>query len=166
MYKIYGLTDLKTGNVFYVGSTRQKYISKRKCGHVERAREGKRTAKLYKIIRDLNFEIGFTLLEEFEGNEDYRWEKEQEWIDKLKPSGNTQSAKGKPPFMGGHNRIDLPKKITDKLGKMPDYELAFIAGVGKKKIMIERHKRKIPSYAKTTGNDGKIKKGEPHRRWR
>lgn len=165
MYKIYGLTDLKTGKIFYIGCTKQKYICKRKGNHVERAKEGKRTANLYKLIRKLNFEIGYVVLEEFQGNKLDSLEKEQEWIEKIKPKGNTQSAKGEPPFMAGHNRIELKEEIIKKLGTIPDYELAEIARVGKKKIMTERHKRGIKSYAETTGNDGKIKKGEPHRRW-
>lgn len=70
-----------------------------------------------------------------------------------------------PPANGGWNRKTLPDRIIAVLGTVPDWKLAEQAGVSKKRIMDERHRRGIPSYAAATGNDGKIKLGEPHRRW-
>lgn len=165
MYKIYGLNSSRTGKVFYVGSTKQKYVSKRKCHHVERAKEGIRTAKLYEIIRGLSYQISFVILEEFEGNQEIAWEKEQFWIDKLNPVGNTDKAKGTPPKMGGHNRLEIESDVIDKIGTMPDYKLAEQAGISKYTIARRRRNLGIKSYAEQTGNDGKIKKGEKHRRW-
>ena len=67
--------------------------------------------------------------------------------------------------MGGWNKKDLPKEILDKLGKEPDYILAKKAGVCKPCIARRRRALNIPSYAESTGNNGKIKLGDPHRRW-
>lgn len=70
-----------------------------------------------------------------------------------------------PPNMGGWNRLALNADIISQLGEMPDYKLAEIAGVNKSKIADERRARGIQSYAQRTGNNGKIKVGEAHRRW-
>lgn len=70
-----------------------------------------------------------------------------------------------PPLMGGWNKAVLPASITAALGSMPDYKLAELAGVSKKAIANERRSRGILDYAAATGNDGRIKRGEPHRRW-
>jgi hypothetical protein len=70
-----------------------------------------------------------------------------------------------PPNMGGWNKIALPQSVIEALGTLPDAALGFASGVSKKRIIVERHKRGIASYATTTGNDGRIKLGEPHRRW-
>lgn len=70
-----------------------------------------------------------------------------------------------PPSMGGWNRVDLGAEIVALLGTAPDHEIARRAGVSKKRIMKERHARELPSYAERTGFDGRIKVGEPHRRW-
>ena len=70
-----------------------------------------------------------------------------------------------PPNMAGWNRITLSEEIISILGTMPDHAVAKIAGVNKKKITDERNRRGIRSYASATGNDGRIKVGEPHRRW-
>lgn len=70
-----------------------------------------------------------------------------------------------PPNMAGWNRKALPAEIESQLGKMPDYQLAAAAGVDKSVIARLRRKRGIPSFAASTGNDGRIRSGEPHRRW-
>jgi hypothetical protein len=70
-----------------------------------------------------------------------------------------------PPNMGGWNRTNLTADIVAKLGSMPDYKLAEIAGTAKSKIAKERRRLGIPSYAAATGNDGRMRVGEPHRRW-
>lgn len=71
-----------------------------------------------------------------------------------------------PPLMGGHNKITLSEDIINLLGKMPDAKLAKLANCSKPVINRARLARNIKSYAETTGNDGKIKKGEKHRRWK
>lgn len=70
-----------------------------------------------------------------------------------------------PPAMGGHNRIDVAPSVIKLLGTMPDYQLATSAGCSKYKIARLRNSLGIKSYAEITGNNGKIKKGDPHRRW-
>lgn len=70
-----------------------------------------------------------------------------------------------PPSMGGHNRIVIPDWVISKMGTMSDQKLADLFGCNKTQIMRARNKLGIPSYAQQTGNDGRIKCGEPHRRW-
>jgi len=159
MYKIYGLTAKGSEEIFYVGCTKQKDINKRKNNHIEKAKENKRTAKVYNLIRNHSYKINLIVLETFESDQKVAWIKEQEWIDKLKPEGNTQSAKGNPPEIGGWNKIELPQVTIEKLGTMSDRDLSIISNVSKTKIMRTRQKLGIKSYAEKTGNDGKIKKG-------
>lgn len=64
-----------------------------------------------------------------------------------------------PPPMGGWNRIELPDECISQLGKMPDKKLGELYGVSKYTIQYRRHELGIESYSKTTGNDGKFKKG-------
>lgn len=82
------------------------------------------------------------------------------------PAANDKSKMKPPPKMGGHNFIELSKDIINKLGTMPDYKLAEIANVSKKRIIRERHKLGIKSYAEITGNSGKFHKGMAHPRWK
>lgn len=70
-----------------------------------------------------------------------------------------------PPNNGGWNRIELPPEVIALLGSMPDYRLAKIAGVNKTLIRRARSSRGISSYAETSGSNGRIRVGEPHRRW-
>lgn len=70
-----------------------------------------------------------------------------------------------PPSMGGWNKRSLADDIVAQLGTMPDYRLAELAGVSKPVIRRERTARGIPSYAEASGNNGRIRVGEPHRRW-
>lgn len=71
-----------------------------------------------------------------------------------------------PPDMAGHNRIELPEDVIALLGQMPDHELATQAGVSKKRIMVERQARSIPSFAKRTGKTGQFRKGNYPGRWK
>jgi len=64
----------------------------------------------------------------------------------------------KPPMMAGHNRIDLPKECINKIGKLPDYILAREFNVSKYCIARNRRNLNIPSYAISTGNNGKFSK--------
>mgnify|MGYP000929291322 CR=1 FL=1 len=61
--------------------------------------------------------------------------------------------------------LGIPQEIIDQFGTMPDYKLAEIAGCSKPVIARRRKILGIKSYAEQTGNNGKIKKGDPHRRW-
>jgi hypothetical protein len=61
--------------------------------------------------------------------------------------------------------VELPASCLARLGTMPDYKLAAEYGVSKRTIMRRRHHEGIPSYAAQTGNSGRIRVGEPHRRW-
>lgn len=70
----------------------------------------------------------------------------------------------------GQDRGASQRKIIslidiEMIGKHPDYVLAKKIGVSKNFIWSYRQKHKIPSYAETTGNDGKIKQGRPRRKW-
>jgi len=70
-----------------------------------------------------------------------------------------------PPSHGGWNKKVLPQSVISRLGSIPDYLLANEAGVDKSVIAKTRVAAGIQSYAETTGNNGRIKKGEAHRRW-
>ena len=70
-----------------------------------------------------------------------------------------------PPKTGGYNRINFPDWVIAKMGTMSDQKLANLFGCHKSQITRRRNKLSIPSYAQKTGNDGRIKRGEPHRRW-
>ena len=71
----------------------------------------------------------------------------------------------KMPIVAGWNKITLPQSIIDKMGSMPDYKLAELAGVSKSVIARNRRALGIESYAQKTGNDGKAKKGDYPKRW-
>jgi hypothetical protein len=70
-----------------------------------------------------------------------------------------------PPPMGGWNRLTLSQDIIDRLGTEPDYIIGNSAGVCKSVIARMRKRLGIASYAFATGNNGRIRIGEPHRRW-
>lgn len=59
----------------------------------------------------------------------------------------------------------LPDECVALLGTMPDYKLGERFGFDKGVISRRRKKEGIPSYAARTGNNGRIREGEPHRRW-
>lgn len=67
---------------------------------------------------------------------------------------------------GQSQRVILDLTFISRLGSEPDYIIANDAGVSKFVVARYRKKMNIPSYAEKTGNNGKIKKGEPHRRWK
>jgi hypothetical protein len=69
------------------------------------------------------------------------------------------------PPMGGWNKLELLPEHEAQLGQIPDYKLAELAGVDKSVVQRCRRDRNIQSYAERTGNNGQIRKGEPHRRW-
>lgn len=70
-----------------------------------------------------------------------------------------------PPNMGGWNKKTLPQEIVNQIGKMPDTQLAQIAGVDKTTIRRLRHKMGVPSYGESFGYNTCFKKGQPHPRW-
>lgn len=71
-----------------------------------------------------------------------------------------------PPYMAGHNRINVPTECLSQLGKKPDYLLGAEFGLCKSIIARARRERNVPSYAALTGNNGKYVVGmERHPRW-
>lgn len=87
-----------------------------------------------------------------------------EWVT---PRENTHHAISNGVFKltAGWNKITLNDDIISKLGTMPDYKLAKLAGCSKPVIRQNRIDRGIPSFAAKTGNNGRFKKGDPHPRW-
>jgi hypothetical protein len=79
----------------------------------------------------------------------------------IEASGNLSRMKP-PPKMGGWNKLEIPKDIIEDMGKCPDYVLAKRMGIDKSIIMKRRNSMGIPSYAETTGNNGKFKKEVIH----
>lgn len=62
------------------------------------------------------------------------------------------------------SEINLPDYIINRLGKEPDYKLAQELGCSKFVIAKHRKLAGIESYAQLTGNDGRIKNGQPIRK--
>ena len=67
---------------------------------------------------------------------------------------------------GASQRKHISDADMERLGRVPDYILATEAGVSKNYIWALRRKHNIKPYSVLTGNDGRIKIGEAHRRWR
>lgn len=80
-------------------------------------------------------------------------------------AGGSRANSKAPPPMGGWNKITIPDAVIERLGTVPDKALAREIGADKSVIASARKARGIPSFAAQTGNDGRIRKGEPHRRW-
>lgn len=59
----------------------------------------------------------------------------------------------------------LPESCLARLGTVPDYVLAAEFNVDKGVIARRRKRAGIASFAARTGNNGRIRAGEPHRRW-
>lgn len=70
-----------------------------------------------------------------------------------------------PPPTGGWNKKPIPPEVDQYLGRLPDYKVAEQFDIPKRAVQRRRKKLGISSYAQLTGNDGRIKQGEPHRRW-
>lgn len=164
-FRVYALVNPMDKSIFYVGSSFQKYTCKRKANHLEEARKGMITKKC-EIIRELNFNIDLIELFKGHGNLKNQLDKEQEFIELYKPIGNIVGAYSIPPPMGGHNKTYFTEEDLVLLGTMPDYKLAEKLNSNKYTIARIRRERNILSYAKFTGNNGKIKFGEAHRRWK
>ncbi len=79
---------------------------------------------------------------------------------------NANEGGNKPPCMAGWNKKELPVEAIEKLGKISDRMLASEYGIEKTKIMRERKKRGITSYASTTGQNGKFDGKGVHPRWK
>ena len=76
----------------YVGATRQP-ISGRMSGHRRDAKMGKKMGKIQEGIRKCGYDFNYILLESCMVNSsDEKRMREQEWIDKLKPSLNMNRA--------------------------------------------------------------------------
>lgn len=158
-FRVYALIDHTNNKIFYVGSSRQFHLCKRKANHIEDAKKGIQTKKC-DIIRKCNYSIQLIILFEGIGNKEFQIEKEQFFIDIFKPIGNISGARSVPPKMGGHNKVEISQEIYDQLGKIPDYKLGNKYNLSKEVIMRARKENSIPSYAQSTGNDGRMKKGE------
>lgn len=66
-----------------------------------------------------------------------------------------------PPWKGGWNKVELPIEAIALLGTMSDDALGERFGVSKKRIMAERHARSVPSFASSSGQDGRYGSGRP-----
>jgi len=76
---------------------------------------------------------------------------------------------GIPRLPDPHNvpsEVVLDLVTISQLGTQPDYKIAEVLGISKFVIAKHRKRMGIPSYAEATGNNGKIKAGEKHRRWK
>jgi hypothetical protein len=82
------------------------------------------------------------------------------------PASNNLHRMKSPPYMGGWNKIEIPKEIISDIGKYPDYILAEKIGVCKTVIARIRRNLKIKSFAESTGNNGQFKKGGYPLRWK
>jgi hypothetical protein len=67
--------------------------------------------------------------------------------------------------MAGWNRKTFAEEILSKLGTLPDYRLAQVAGCTKKAIARVRRERGIKSFAKITGRNGQFQRGHFPARW-
>lgn len=85
---VYGIKDIRSGDLIYVGSTRQRLLCMRKGDHTKPTKK-QRPVHLYIADHGGWDAYTFECLEdgEFETLTDLR-KKEQEWIDKLTPSQN------------------------------------------------------------------------------
>lgn len=86
MIKIYQILDLTNGNC-YIGSTQQKYLSKR----ISRHREATNTCSSKQIIQNGDYIVN--VLEEFE-DFDIRKERERFWINNKKNCINKNKLNG------------------------------------------------------------------------
>lgn len=73
----------------------------------------------------------------------------------------SKGRQSKPPYMAGHNKIELSHDIIELLGTMSDAQLGRMFGLSKTKISRERKSRNIQAYPSQT----RFKKGAPHPRW-
>ncbi len=60
---------------------------------------------------------------------------------------------------------EIPPECVARLGMVPDYVLGAEFGFEKGVIARRRKRDGIASFAERTGNNGRIRVGEPHRRW-
>lgn len=82
------------------------------------------------------------------------------------PASCDRTRNSPPPAGRKFEAIELPADIISKLGTMPDYKLAEMAGVSKKLITRRRNALGIKSYAERTGSTGQYKLGNFPARWR
>ncbi len=109
---IYKIWWVENEQHLYIGSTKQK-ISSRISRHRSDCRKGC-TQKLYTAMREYGYDFKYILLKEYKvSNRQQQLQKEQKWIDKLKPKLNQKRA-----FTTKEQKIvqkkDIFKKYYDK----------------------------------------------------
>jgi hypothetical protein len=100
--RVYKVVNSKNNDI-YIGSTKTS-LGLRWTYHKSDMKKGKFNIKLHQLMKEIGVEyFGIVLLEEFEyNNKEEVYEKEQEYINLLKPSLNTNRAYG---FYCEHNKI-------------------------------------------------------------
>ena len=158
----------------YVGSTKQR-LSMRMTGHRRIAKEGN-VRKIYEAIRKYGYDFNYVMLESCMVNStDEQRMMEQEWIDELKPSLNTNMAyrsKDLTYAERGYNKkfYHAHKKEQNKRSK--DYHKANNDKIRKRKrelyhakkldpLFREKYNKKCKDYRKA--NNDKIRKRERER---
>lgn len=163
--KLYALRDPITNEIRYIGITK-RYLKERLWRHLHPLSNSSSIKDLW--IKDLiskNLTPTIELIREIEGNEDPVMIESSE-IKKHKNLLNSNDGGNNPPSVGGLNKINFSQEIINKLGQVPDYELAEIYNVNKTTIARLRRSLSIPSYAKTFNITGKFDGKGVHPRWK
>jgi len=155
MYKIYALVENKSGEIFYIGRTKQD-VRQRFRAHKNRASLNEPTEK-DNLIRLYKFDISCTVLDSFDNYLEAK-HKEQYFIDLYKPRGNSRIANSISPKLK-NNVIEFSQEMLNELGKIADYKFAEKYKISKTATAIKRKKLNIPDYASSTGNNGKFSIG-------
>lgn len=167
MKRIYGLADPQDGVVRYVGQT-GRLLCQRLGQHVENAKKNKGgNTGLRLWMRGLMAQGRRPVIVLLDQVPDERVdEAEQATIASYEGLFNVVTdGVHAPPRNWKCQPMAMPEGIEPLLGTMPDVALGARFGVSKYTVGRWRKARGIPSYAETTGDDGRIKVGEPHRRW-
>lgn len=141
-YVIYGLAHPKTHIVRYVGKSKNVKI---------RIRMGyRRHSKIGIWLSDLNKQKLQPILVVLESNEKDCWKsRERYWIQKLRKSG-LRLLNVSPGGNGSHRYNSLPLTCYRMLGKIPDTQIAKIAGLTRKAIAYHRNLSGIPMAPMST----------------
>lgn len=160
---IYGIYDPTNNNILkYIGKTTTK-LNRRLSNHIYRAKSGRSKSLLSKWILELcDFGYNPVIMTIFVYNDDnINWQEcEKFWISKFLQSGIkllNQTVGGN----GAHTRIFLNENIYEMLGKVPDNQIAKVAGVSRKCISYHRNKAKISPAPKESYRYNPHTKGKP-----
>lgn len=167
MKRIYGLADPLDGAVRYVGQTKL-LLCQRLGQHVANARKGAGGNGAVRIWIGAMLTAGrrpnIVLLDMV--SDERADEAEVGTIAQYQNLLNVNlDCVARPPLNWRNQPAPLPEGIEPLLGTMSDEKLAKQFGTSRRSVLRWRQARGIPSYAETSGRDGKIKAGEPHRRW-